>query len=109
MSSNVILSNIVQNERISLLNPVEDIVLILVDQIKDNSESLPSLEDIKNVQEMEDIIGGFDMMSLVNFDDESINRKIKEMQEVGKIVHTIEISEGLAKQFESHVQRKVSF
>lgn len=76
MSSNSVLSSIVQDERISLLNSVEEIVLILVDQIKD-SESLPSIDDLKNIQGLEELVEGFDIMSLINFNDESIDSKIK--------------------------------
>ncbi len=89
MSSNIILASIVQEERISLLNSVEDIVLILVDKIKEDSESLPLVEDIKNIQGLEDLFEGFDIMSLVDFNDESIDLKIKDLQDSGKVVHTM--------------------
>jgi hypothetical protein len=72
-----VLSSIVQNERISLLNSVEEIVLILVDQIKDNRESLPSVEDLKNIQGLEELVGGFEIMSFINLNEESIDSKIK--------------------------------
>ena len=41
---------------------------------------------------MDDVIGGFDMMSLVNFDEKIVNQKIKEMQEAGKIVHILQVT-----------------
>ena len=71
------LSSIVQNERISLLNSVEEIVLILVNQIKDNRESLPSVEDLKNIQGLKELVGGFEIMSFINLNKESIDSKIK--------------------------------
>ncbi len=89
MSSNIILASIVQEERISLLNSVEDIVLVLVDKIKEDSDSLPLVEDIKNIQGLEDLFEGFDIMSLVDFNDESVDLKIKELQDAGKVVHSM--------------------
>lgn len=91
--SNELLSKIVQDERISMLNSIEDIVLVLIDEIKENPESLDLLEEIKQLKGFDSLIDGFDIMSLADFDKETADKKIQELQTAGKIVHTLEISQ----------------
>lgn len=71
-----------------MLNSIEDIVLVLVDQIKGNPETL-SLDDISSLQGLDELLDGFDIMSLVGFNEQTINKKIAELQSSGKIVHTL--------------------
>ncbi len=70
------------------MDSIEDVVLVLVDQVKENSETL-SLDDISSLQGLDELLDGFDIMSLVDFNEETINKKIAELQSAGKIVHTL--------------------
>lgn len=67
--------------------------MVLVDEIKENPESLDLLEEIKQMKGFDNLIDGFDVMSLADLDKETTEKKIKELQAAGNIVHTLEISQ----------------
>jgi hypothetical protein len=53
--------------------------LVLIDEIKENPESLDLLEEIKQMKGFDNLVDGFDVISLADFDKETTEKKIKEL------------------------------
>ena len=64
LGNNPALADIVAGERISLLNSVSDIVLVLVNEVAQNNKNLPSVEELARLAEIDDILEGFKMINM---------------------------------------------
>lgn len=51
----------------------------MIDEIKENPESLDLLEEIKQMKGFDNLVDGFDVISLADLDKETTEKKIKEL------------------------------
>lgn len=67
LGNNPALADIVAGDRISLLNSVSDIVLVLVDKVTQTNENLPSVEDLARLIQIDDMLERFKIINMAEF------------------------------------------
>ena len=109
LEQNPQLEKLVKDNRISLLNAVEDLALVLVDQIADDQTKSEGFDAVLNIDEA---LEQFRIISMTDLSEEEINRQIQELQDQGVNVNIIEVNdavERLVKEHQQHQARKVVF
>jgi hypothetical protein len=109
LEQNPQLEKLVKDNRISLLNAVEDLALVLVDQIADDQTKSEGFDAVLNIDEA---LEQFRIISMTDLSEEEINSQIQELQDQGVNVNIIEVNdavERLVKEHQQHQARKVVF
>jgi len=111
LEQNPELSKLVQDNRISLINAVEDLALVLVDQIVEDNKPENVPEGFDAILDLDSALEQFKVISMSDLSPEEVEQRINELKNQGVDVNVVEVNDAVERLIGDHHRqaRKVDF